>query len=53
MDKSNGKMIVNDIGICRRLRVEDNIFTEEIIITKEAFIEAFNRYIKESENDKD
>lgn len=46
----HNKMIVNDIGICRRLCVEDNIFTDEIVITKEAFIEAFNRYIKESEN---
>lgn len=51
MDKNNGKMIVNDYGICQRLQVEDNIFTDKIVITKEAFIEAYNRFIKEEEND--
>lgn len=43
------KMIVNDRGICQRLYIEDNIFGDKIVITKEAFIEAYNRYIKEEE----
>ena len=47
MDNYNGKMIVNNYGICQRIYVEDNIFTDKIIITKEAFIEAYNRFIKE------
>lgn len=47
--KSHDKMIVNDRGICQRLYVEDDIFADKIVITKEAFIEAYNRYIKEEE----
>lgn len=49
---NDNKMIVNDIGICQRIRVEDNIFTDKVVITKEAFIEAYNRYIKETGNEK-
>jgi hypothetical protein len=49
MDKNNGKMIVNDTGIFQRIYVEDNIFTDKLIIPKETFIEAYNRYIKEKE----
>ena len=45
------KMIVNNIGICQRIYVEDNIFTDKIVITKEAFVEAYNRFIKEAENE--
>lgn len=45
------KMIVDDGGICQRLYIDDNIFCDKIVITKEAFIEAYNRYIKETEND--
>ena len=51
MDKNNGKMIVNDYGICQRIYVEDNIFTDKVVITKEAFIEAYNRWIKGAENE--
>ena len=40
------KMIVNDRGICQRLCYTDNIYSEKIVISKEAFIEAYNRYIK-------
>lgn len=52
MDKSNGEMIVNDYGICQRIYVEDNIFTDKVVITKEAFIEAYNRFIKEADNER-
>ena len=48
---SRNKMIVNDSGICQRLYIDDNTFYDKIVITKEAFIEAYNRYIKEAEND--
>lgn len=50
MPDDNNKMIVNDYGICQRIYVEDNIFTDKVVITKEAFIEAYNRFIKEAEN---
>lgn len=50
MDNYNGEMIVDDTGIYQRIYVENNIFTGKLIITKEAFIEAYNRYIKEEEN---
>jgi len=43
------KMIVNDSGICQRLYIDDKIFADRIVITKEAFIEAYNRFIKETE----
>lgn len=43
------KMIVNDRGICQGLYLGDNLFSYKIVITKEAFIEAYNRYIKEAE----
>lgn len=45
------KMIVNDSGICQRLYIDDKIFGDKIVITKEAFVEAYNRYIKEVENE--
>lgn len=45
----HNKMIVNDRGICQRLYIDDNTFSYKIVITKEAFIEAYNRYIKEEE----
>lgn len=48
---SHNKMIVNDIGICKRLYIDDRISVNDIVITKEAFIEAYNRYIKEEEDD--
>lgn len=47
----HNKMIVDDSGICQRLYFSDNIFADKIVITKEAFIEAYNRYIKEAENE--
>ena len=47
----HNKMIVDDSGICQRLYFDDNFFVDKIVITKEAFIEAYNRYIKETEND--
>lgn len=45
------KMIVNDSGICIRKYIDDITFYDKIVITKEAFIEAYNRYIKEAENE--
>lgn len=47
----HNKMIVTDSGICQRLYIDDKIFADKIVITKEAFIEAYNRYIKEAENE--
>lgn len=47
----HNEMIVNDIGICKRLYIDDRIALNEIVISKEAFIEAYNRYIKEAENE--
>ena len=47
----HNKMIVNDSGICQRLYIDDNSFANKIVITKEAFIEAYNRYIKEAEKE--
>lgn len=43
------KMIVTDFGICVRKYIDDNTFCDKIVITKEAFIEAYNRWIKETE----
>lgn len=46
------KMIVTDYGICIRKVIDDNIFcSDRVVITKEAFIEAYNRWIKEVENE--
>lgn len=45
------KMTVTDSGICKRRYIDDRTFEDTIIITKEAFIEAYNRYIKEAENE--
>lgn len=47
----NDKMIVTTYGICIRKYINEHIFSDSIVITKEAFIEAYNRYIKEAEND--
>jgi len=46
MNNDYNKIIVNDTGICQRIYVEGNIFTNRVVIPKEAY----NRYIKESEN---
>lgn len=43
------KIIVDDTGICKRKYIDDITYLKEIVITKEAFIEAYNRYIKEAE----
>ena len=51
MSNNYNKMIVTDYGICIRKVVRDNIFSDSIVITKEAFIEAYNKWIKEKEND--
>lgn len=46
------EMIVTDTGICQSMRIEGDISIYKIIITKEAFIEAYYRYIKgENNND--
>ena len=50
-NNNHNKMIVNDYGICQRVQIDDKIFWDKVIITKEAFIEAYNRFIKEAEND--
>lgn len=47
----HNEMIVNDRGICQRLYIDDKTFGDKIVITKEAFIEAYNRYIKEDNNE--
>jgi hypothetical protein len=52
-DINHNEMIVNDIGICKKLYIDDRISLNEIVISKEAFIEAYNRYIKEEENESD
>ena len=49
MDNNYNKMIVTDYGICIRKVVDDNYYSDSVVITKEAFIEAYNRYIKEKE----
>lgn len=46
---NSNQMIVNDAGICKRLYIDDKISLNEIVISKEAFIEAYNRFIKEEE----
>jgi len=52
MNKYYNKMIVTDSGICVRKVIDDKYFSDSIVITKEAFIEAYNRWIKGEENDK-
>ena len=49
MDKYYNKMIVTDDGICIRKVINDCMFSDNIVITKEAFIEAYNRWIKGEE----
>ena len=51
MSNDNNKMIVTDYGICIRKVIDERFFSDNIVITKEAFIEAYNRWIKEAEND--
>ena len=51
MNDDYNKMIVTDYGICIRKVIDDKYFSDSIVITKEAFIEAYNRWIKETEND--
>lgn len=46
---NSNQMIVNDAGICKRKYIDDITYFNEIVISKEAFIEAYNRYIKEAE----
>lgn len=49
---SHNKMIVDDRGICVRRYIGDFSFADEIVISKEAFIEAYYRYIKFKEEEK-
>ena len=49
MDNNYNKMIVTDYGICIRQFIDDNICSDRVVITKEAFIEAYNKWIKEEE----
>ena len=51
MTNDNNKMIVTDYGICIRKVIDEHTFINSIVITKEAFIEAYNRWIKEAENE--
>lgn len=51
MNYDDNKMIVTDYGICIRQVVEDNYFRDSVVITKEAFIEAYNRWIKGTNNE--
>ena len=44
------KMVVTDHGISIRQYINDT-YDDAVIITKEAFIEAYHRWIKEAEND--
>lgn len=49
MRNDHDKMIVTDSGICVRRFVDDMTFEDRIILTKDAFVEAYNRWIKEKE----
>ena len=51
MSNYYNKMIVTDYGICIHTVIDDKYFGDSIVITKEAFIEAYNKWIKEAEND--
>ena len=51
MSNDNNKMIVTDYGICIRKYIDERTFCDSVVITKEAFIEAYNRWIKEAENE--
>lgn len=46
MSDDCNKMIVTDYGICILKVIDDKYFSNSIMITKEAFIEAYNRYIR-------
>ena len=50
-NKMYNKMIVTDYGICIHKVIDDKYVSDSIVITKEAFVEAYNRWIKEEEND--
>ena len=52
MNNNNNKMIVTNYGICIRKVIDEHTFSDSIVITKEAFIEAYNRWIKEIDNDR-
>lgn len=51
MSNDYNKMIVTNYGICIRKVVDENYYSDSIVITKDAFIEAYNRWIKGAEND--
>ncbi len=40
------KMIVTDHGICIRKVVDENYYSDSVVISKEAFIEAYNKWIR-------
>lgn len=43
-----GDFVVGDIGIARITKVDEYAaYTSEVVLTKEAFIEAYNKYIKD------
>ncbi len=46
-NKMISKMRVTDYGICVRKAIDEHTFCDSIVITKEAFIEAYNKWIKE------
>lgn len=48
-----GETVVSDRGIERVIEVEDCIYTSEILITKETFVEAYNQWIKCNNNEID
>lgn len=51
MNNEYNKMIVTDYGICIRKVVDENYYSDSVVITKEAFIEAYNKWIKEADNE--
>ena len=52
MSNDNNKMIVTDYGICIRKVIDERFFNDSVVITKEAFIEAYNRWIKEAKDER-
>lgn len=51
MSNNYNKMVVTDYGIYIRKVIDERISLDSIVITKEAFIEAYNKWIKEKENE--
>lgn len=49
MNNDCNKMMVTDYGICIRREIDDRTYSDSVVITKEAFIEAYNKWIKEEE----